>query len=355
MAAHDTNIDLNEYMRQTEPQKNDKVKAWQVAIGLQAVDGLTTSDYLLSTAKRHIDGDLSIAEVQNLIGQYYTTQEGRALNEAKRTEEADKVAANIAEILGQNTFTFSPAGFAAIHRRLFTGILHHAGQYRTYNITKQEWVLRGDSVIYTDYSMIADTLAFDFEQENPSAYTQMDMPTLIHHICKFIAGIWQIHPFEEGNTRTTAIFTIKYLRSLGLNVDNSAFSEHSWYFRNALVRANYHNYQKGIADTNEFLELFFRNLLLGEHNSLKNRYMLVGATWQHQQKVPAKVPRKSTEKSTEKILALMKRKPSITIKELCAALPMSDKGVRKNINKLKEQGRLRRIGPDKGGSWQVTG
>ena len=110
--------------------------------------------------------------------------------------------------------------------------------------------------------------------------------------------MWQIHAFGEGNTRTTAVFTIQYLRSLGFDVDNDQFARHSWYFRNALVRANYHNIAKGIDYSPIYLERFFRNLLLGEQWDLRNRYLHIHPTeeWREQ---PNLATPTSTRTSTE--------------------------------------------------------
>ena len=116
---------------------------------------------------------------------------------------------------------------------------------------------------------------YDLEQERQFDYTPLNKDQMMEHLAKFVAGLWQIHPFGEGNTRTTAVFTIKYLRSQGFDVNNDLFERHSWYFRNALVRANYRNLKKGINYEPLFLVRFFRNLLLGENNTLKNRYMMI--------------------------------------------------------------------------------
>lgn len=107
-------------------------------------------------------------------------------------------------------------------------------------------------------------------------YRGLTTDGVINHIVDFVTLLWQNHPFREGNTRTTAVFVIKYLRSIGFEVNNDLFAENSWYFRNALVRANYRNPLKNIEPDRSFLIKFFRNLMLGEQNDLKNRYMLIG-------------------------------------------------------------------------------
>ena len=265
---------LSEYIRQGEPDRAEKSAAWQTAIGLQAVDGLKTSPYLLETAKAHIEGDIDIAGAQRRIQSYYKEQANRKAVEAG-TMEADIVSARITELLGEKTFQFSPAELQSIHRRLFSGVFNHAGQFRTYNITKGEWVLGGDTVTYASWESIRDTLDYDFSQEKQFSYEKISVPESIRHMAKFASGIWQIHPFCEGNTRATAVFVVKYLKTFGFHVKNDVFATNSWYFRNALVRANYNNLQKGIHATSEFLEMFFENLLLGAQHELKNRYLHV--------------------------------------------------------------------------------
>lgn len=267
---------LEEYIRQGEPLQRERGEAWKVAIGLQQVDGLQTSEYLLDTARKHIEGDITIEEAKVLIDSYYKSADGRKSVENDRTEEADKVSARIMEILAEKTFSFTPAQLTSIHRRLFDGIYKLSGRIRDYNITKNEWVLGGKTVYYASADTISDTLDYDMGLEREFKYEGVNVDDAIRHLTRFCANLWQIHPFCEGNTRTTAVFMIKYLRTLGFNVLNDVFAENSWYFRNALVRANYRNPQKGIQPDKSFLVKFFRNLLLGENNELKNRYMLIG-------------------------------------------------------------------------------
>lgn len=269
-------LNFDEYIQQGEPQKREKGYAWQTAIGLQAVDGLIPSDYLIETARKHIEGDITIDEVQQLIKSYYDSKEIRS-EKGHETEEADKVSANITKLLNERSFAFTVAGLTAIHRRIFNGVFKFAGQTRDYNITKKEWVLRGDTVLYVSAPDVRKAIEYDLEQERSFDYTGLDMNQIVAHIAQFVSGLWQIHPFGEGNTRTTAVFTIQYLRSMGFNVENNLFAKHSWYFRNALVRANYQNIQKGVRRESAFLERFFRNLLMGENNELKNRYMVINA------------------------------------------------------------------------------
>lgn len=264
---------LDEYIRQGEPQEQERGRAWRTAIGLQDVDGLKTSPYLLETARRHIEGDITIGEAKQLIDSYYKSQVGRKGIEGERTEEADKVSARITELLQEKTFNFSPAQLTSIHRRLFEGIYKFAGRIRDYNITKQEWVLRGETVYYASADTIIETLEYDMGQERNYSYEGKSIDEAISHLTRFCANLWQIHAFGEGNTRSTAVFMIKYLKTLGFKVTNDLFATNSWYFRNALVRANYSNLQEGTTETTAFLERFFRNMLLGETTPLRNREM----------------------------------------------------------------------------------
>ena len=266
-------IDFDSYILQAEPDKRENGKLWQTAIGLQLVDGLTPSKYLYETAKRNIDGEITIEQAKQLIDYYYETRKGRA-SDSDDAEEADKVSVRIREILAEKTFSFTPDLLLSIHKRLFTGVFHKvkAGRFRDYNISKREWVLDGESVLYAKADMIRQTLDYDFDQEKSYDYSKISKDDTVKHLTRFVANIWQIHPFGEGNTRTTAVFTIKYLNSLGFEVNNEPFERNSWYFRNALVRANYTNMNKGIYMNTEYLEKFFRNLLLGEKNELRNRY-----------------------------------------------------------------------------------
>lgn len=263
---------FKEYLKESEPDKVYKGYAWSTAIGLQAVDGLKPSKYLIDTAIQNIEGKITIKEAQYLIDSYYE-ERPVYLSSDERIEEADKVSSRIAEILSETAFSFSPNEYISIHRRLFQGIYKHAGKIRNYNITKKEWVLDGDTVVYGSATELRATLEYDFSQERNFSYKGLSMEEIIHHLAIFISRLWQIHIFGEGNTRTTAVFFIKYLRTLGFSATNDIFAENAWYFRNALVRANYTNLQKGIYETTEYLEEFLKNLLLNEKNELQNRIL----------------------------------------------------------------------------------
>lgn len=281
--AKDGYLDFEAYERAKEPHTRQKASDWRTAIGLQQVDGLEVSDYLRRTAAKHIEGDITIDEARNMIRDYYVSKTAHD-RQGEATEEADKVAANIAKLLNEKSFSFTAGGFLSIHRHLFEGVFKHAGEIRPFDITKKEWCLRGDTVLYGRAEDIRRALEYDIRQEREFEYSGLSVSETIEHICRFVSLLWQNHPFREGNTRATAVFVIKYLRSCGFNVSNDLFAENSWYFRNALVRANYRNVAKGIDPDFSFLNKFFRNLILGEHNELKNRYTLVNPPeeWQEQ-------------------------------------------------------------------------
>lgn len=274
---------FKEYIKESEPDKRYKGYAWHTAIGLQAVDGLKTSEYLVHTAVQNIEGEISFEEVNALIQTYY--EENPASDVSDRTEEADKVSARIAAILSERAFSFTPNEYLSIHRKLFTGIYSHAGRIRDYNITKKEWVLNGATVLYGSATELRATLDYDFSEEKKFSYKNLTMDEIIHHLAVFVSRLWQIHVFGEGNTRTTAVFFIKYLRTLGFDLTNDIFAENAWYFRNSLVRANYNDLKNGIHETTEYLELFLRNLLLGESNSLHNRTLHISGTFKESEKV----------------------------------------------------------------------
>lgn len=285
---------FDEYLRQGEPSQKESAENWKTAIGLQAVDGLQPSAYLIDVAKRNIEGEISLDETRKLIDSYYQSKTVRTPKDEDE-EEADKVSANIAKILASKTFAFNTNGYVSLHRRIFEGVFKHAGEIRQYDISKKEWVLEGDSVNYLNWEDLRRALDWDIEQEKNFSYKGLTDDEKIEHIAKFISGIWQIHAFREGNTRTTAIFTIQYLRSLGYEVNNEMFAKHSWYFRNALVRANYRNIQKGIDYSPIYLVRFFRNLLLKDGWVLKNRYLHIRPTddWKEQPRIGTpQVPRK---------------------------------------------------------------
>ena len=276
-------VNFDEYIRQGEPSQREAAYAWSTAIGLQAVDGLKTSEYLNDLARRNIEGEITIDEVERLLNSYYESKTTHDADDDYK-QEADKASKNIKRILSVKTCDFSTNGYVSLHRRIFEGVMKHAGELRKYDITKREWVLEGDTVSYLNWEDLRRAVDYDIQQERDFSYKGLSSDELVAHVAKFVSGLWQIHAFSEGNTRTTAVFTIQYLRSLGFSVENDLFAKHSWYFRNALVRANYKNAIKGIDYSPVFLERFFRNLLLGEQWDLRNRYLHINppAEWKAQ-------------------------------------------------------------------------
>ncbi len=351
--------DLEEYIRQGEPDKSEKSIAWKTAIGLQDVDGLETSDYLLETAKEHIEGKIDILVAQRKIESYYEGQKERKSIE-DGTMEADIVSSRIVALLGENTFKLSPAEWQQIHKRIFEGVFDHAGMFRSYNITKKEWVLSGDTVLYASYDSIKVTLDYDFGQEKEFSYEGLSVIEAMRHIAKFTSDIWQIHPFCEGNTRATAVFIIKYLKTFGFNVSNDVFANNSWYFRNALVRANYNNSKLGIYATTEFLECFFENLLLGKCNILKNRFMHIDyiAKDNDLQSANKNISKcqNGTLKCTLEELALLKaikKTPNITQKQLSEVVGMSERTIKRRTTELQEKELIKRVNGKRNGHWEV--
>jgi len=314
---------FKEYIKESEPAKRDKGYAWHTAIGLQAVDGLKTSEYLMRTAVRNIEGEISFEEASALLQAYY--EENPAHDTQDRTEEADKVSARIAALLSERAFSFTPNEYLSIHRKLFAGLYSHAGHIRNYNITKKEWVLNGATVLYGSASELRATLDYDFSEEKKFSYRGLSMEEIIHHLAIFVSRLWQIHVFGEGNTRTTAVFFIKYLRTLGFDVTNDIFAENAWYFRNALVRANYNDLKQGIHETTEYLEVFLRNLLLNENHPLHNRTLHISGAFQAAEKpdieaekpdidtVKADIERIFQSKTASHILRLREAFPPQTI------------------------------------------
>ena len=346
--------EFDEYIRQGEPGRKEKAAAWQTAIGLQDVDGLKPSAYLIDTAKKHIEGDITIGDVKALLDSYYKSKIARIEVEDERTEEADKVSARIEELLTEKSFTFSPEYLARIHRHLFQVIYKFAGQYRDYDITKKEWVLDGDTVLYASAAMISASLDYDFGQEKARDYSHLDTDKAIEQIAMFISGIWQIHPFGEGNTRTTAVFAMKYLQSFGFAVKNDMFKEHSWYFRNALVRANYNNYPKGISATDEFLVLFFRNLILGESHALRNRDLLASTSQSAEAEV-SKGQNGTLNCTLEEtaVINVLKTNNKATQEDIAQKIGKSVRTVKRIMSSLTEKGAIVRENGKRNGWWII--
>lgn len=363
---------FEEYIKNLPPTRKEMGQAWSAAIGLQDVDGLKPSEYLYETAKKNIAGEITIDEADELINAYYKRKGGRAEH---GTEEADRVSTRIASLLSEKAFVFSPTQYISIHKELFKGIYSHAGKIRDYNITKEEWVLDGDTVSYGSALNLRETLDYDFSQERAFRYNGLTMNETIHHLAIFVSRLWQIHVFGEGNTRATAVFFIKYLRQLGFDTDNGLFAEHSRFFRNALVRANYNNIKKGIYETTEYLERFLRNLLLNETNELHNREMHVSGLFEVKSEGdlindpinepinkaindPINKPTKDSIKNRpdereQRILGLMRSDPGITRAKMAEILGCSESTVKRAIQVMVSKQMIHRIGSNKKGEWII--
>ena len=311
-----------EYLRAKEPGVREKAYAWKTAIGLQKVDGLTPTEYLVETARRNIEGEITLAESRKLIESYHKSTPVK-LETPEGSREADLVSQHIAEVLAEPTFSLTPASFVAIHRKLFHGVFSHAGKIRDYNITKAEWVLDHDTVRYESADVIAATLEYEFDRERGFDYKGLSPEETILHIVRFVADVWQVHAFGEGNTRTTAVFIIKYLRKLGFDVTNDVFSENAWYFRNALVRANYTNLPQKVHPTTVYLEKFFSNLLLGTTHELKNRYLHISLKAPASELIPSKreqVREQARGQEKSKVVEEIQSRPTKFVQRLLRSL-----------------------------------
>ena len=349
--------DFDEYIRQVEPSAQQSAADWQTAIGLQQVDGLRPSQYLLDVAQRNIEGDISIDEVRQLLDSYYSSKTNRTPIDDDAAE-CDKASANIKKILSTNTFAFNTNGLISTHRRIFEGVFKHAGELRKYDITKKEWVLRGDTVNYLNWEDLRRAIDYDIQQEREFSYKGLSEEEKVRHICRFVSGLWQIHPFREGNTRTTAVFTIQYLRSMKYSVTNDLFKTYSWYFRNALVRANYKNVRLGIDYDISFLERFFRNLLMDEQNELKNRYMLINAPegWEptdDKSSITDDKPTITDDKPTI-ILSYLKEKGSCKTSELSALLGLKPTQTKAYLYQLLQEGKIVAHGANKNRTYTLA-
>lgn len=346
----DWNLELSEYIKQGEPNRIEKTLNWETAIGLQEVDGLKPSKYLIKIAKEHIEGNIDIEEVKTRIDEYYEVQ-GSRKNFEKENEEADKVAVRITEILSENAFNFTPAELLNIHKRLFKDIFDGAGIYRDYNFTKKEWVLNGDTVIYAPYETIKETIEYDFEQEKIFSYKDLSLDESIKHLCRFTSNIWQVHPFCEGNTRTTAVFIIKYLKTFGFNIKTQVFANNSWYFRNSLVRANYKNFEKNVFEDTSYLEKFFYNLLTGGKYELKNRYAHIDYV-QVKKSKETKASNQTLEEQA--IINILKESPTTTQEEIATKINKSLRTVKSYMAEMQSKGLLERKNSKKNGEWVVN-
>lgn len=334
-------MDFDKYKKES-PEKYKKVYAWETAIGLQKVDDLTPSEYLYEIAERNINDELSFEEAQNFLNSYYLEKP----KDYERTEEADKVSIRIAELISSNSFVFSLIEYINIHKKLFEGIYDHAGQIRTYNISKKEWVLNGNSVAYGNSYNLVDLLEYDFKKEKEFKYSNLTKEEFIKHIAEFISNLWQIHAFSEGNTRTTAVFLIKYLNTKGFEINNDLFAKHSWYFRNALVRANYSNFMLGIDESTKYLEMFLENLLFNTEHILSNKMLHI----LYKESSNKQLDLTEIEK---KVINIIKENQNITIEECSIKINKSLRTTKNIFKNLKEKNILKRIGSNKTGYWEV--
>ncbi len=311
----------------------------ETGIGLQDVDGLKNSSYFLSQADKYINGEISLDELDKIVNSYYENKPG----EDERTKEADIVSNRIAQIISDDSFTFTVGQLVSIHKRLFDGVYNHAGKLRDFNFIKKEWVLDGRSVIYGDYHDLQSTLEYDFESERKFKYVGLSKDEIIEHLATFVSNLWQIHAFQEGNTRTTAVFFIKYLRSLGFDVTNDVFAKNAWYFRNALVRANFRFIGKGINDDKSYLILFLRNLLLNEHNILRNRDLRISVDKVNDKPLPREL----------RVVELIKANPKISIDELANRIGVSPRTIKNITAVLVKNNKIKRINGKRYGYWKV--
>ncbi len=344
------NLELSEYIKQGEPTQVEKTKNWETAIGLQEVDGLKPSKYLVEIAKEHIEGKIELEEVKERINNYYKTLSYRKSEEKEDSEEADKVSVRITEVLSDKSFSFNPTELISIHKKLFTGVYKHAGIIRNYNFTKNEWILNEDTVTYASYETIMSTLDYDFEQEKNFSYKDLSLDESIKHLCRFTSNIWQVHPFCEGNTRTTAVFIIKYLKTFGFNINNTVFANNSWYFRNALVRANYKNFEKNIFEDISYLEKFFYNLLSNTNYDLKNRYTHIDYV---QDTLNKALKNKDYTLEEQAILNLIKENSFIKQEEIAHIIGKSIRTVKTKMTEMQEKGIITRKNGKKTGEWQI--
>lgn len=361
MAYEDKYLEFEQYLDPGEPGVEERARNWSMAIGLQDVDRLKPSEFLLDQAKANIEGKISSEEVSKRIEEYYSQKSVREKAEADGTFEADRVADRINLLLVEKAFTFSPMELSRIHGFLFKGVLPYAGMFRTYNITKNQWILDGDTVSYGSAGALSELLNYDFGEEKKFDYSTVSSAEAVRHIVRFISGIWQIHAFGEGNTRTIAVFLIKYLRSFGFEVNNKSFEKHSRFFRNALVRSQYENIPKGIHRTLEPLERFMNFAVFGIPADLRNRTLHIRWEEAKPQTDVAKRQNDVLETSLPALLSLkemtvirhIKDNPNISITAISAKTRLSKSTIDRVICALKEKGLLTRTGAKNNVTWII--
>lgn len=367
MAYEERYNEFEQYLAAEEPGVEERARNWSMAIGLQDVDWLKPSEFLLEQAKANIEGKISSEDVGKRLEEYYSQKSVREKAEADGTFEADQVADRINLLLAEKAFTFSPMELSRIHGFLFKGVLPHAGQFRTYNITKNQWVLDGDTISYGSAGSLSELLNYDFGEEKKFDYSNVSSVEAIKHIVRFISGIWQIHAFGEGNTRATAVFLIKYLRSFGFDVNNESFEKHSWFFRNALVRSQYENILKRIHRTFEPLERFMNFAVFGIPADLRNRTLHI--RWEEplrqdgvleeakRQNDVSETPISLNERLSLKEMAVMQlimADTKISIASITSKTGLSRRTVDRVIAALKEKGILVRQGAKNNTTWIIN-
>lgn len=375
---------FDQYYEAPEPGRSERAYAWATAIGLQDVDGLRPSQYLIDTAKRNIEGEISADEARRLVDEYYETKLGH--DEPENAEEADKVSVRMISIINAPGFRLSPEYYLGLHKWIFDGVFPHAGQIRDVELTKREWVLNGDTVEYELSCMVEKSLAYDFDKEKKFKYKGLSENAFVEHFASFISGIWQIHPFREGNTRTVALFAIKYLKSMRHDVTNDLFAKKSWYFRNALVRANYSNIKLDVDKTQLPLEEFFKVLIYGDEIELHNRFLRIGQEYgtaaakavsdfhRHDDGINVGVNNRNVvvndgvkgcnvvvnvvangemtlAATEERAVKALLRNPRLTASMLAVSLETSPRQAQRILASLKKRVGLKRRGADKNGEW----
>ena len=274
MSERDFDSSINQYNEIDNPKGYVKQLEWDMAIGLQEVDNLKPSKYLEQIKEKNVLGELTIEEVEKSLKDYYVEKEKQNSINYKELE-CDFVSMRIVELLEKDDFELSIDYLKYIHKYLFQDVYEFAGEFRNVNFSKHEIILNNDSVAYGDYKTLRESLEYDISLEKEKNYKEMPIVDVIKNITDFSSSIWQVHPFREGNTRTTALFIEKYLISLGYDVDNSLFKDKSVYFRNALVRSNCFNNDLNIKVDKSYLIKFYENLLLGKNNNLHSEDLIV--------------------------------------------------------------------------------
>ena len=274
MSERELDSSINDYIEAESPKNYIKQSQWDMAIGLQEVDNLKPSKYLEELLQENVVGKKTIYEVEHELRQYYIEKEKN--DDVNYNElECDLVSTRMVELLQEDSFELTIDYFKYVHKYLFQDVYEFAGEFKKVNFLKHERILNNDSVAYGDCKTLEQSLDYDISLEKKKDYKDINIVDVIDNITDFSSRIWQIHPFREGNTRTTALFIEKYIVSLGYDVDNTMFKEKSVYYRNALVRSNYFNNYLNIKQDNSFLIKFYKNLLLGKNNNLYSKDLIV--------------------------------------------------------------------------------